>query len=214
MTVVERNPAPARQHVLFDDVSWDYYERTLREFEEKGVRWKITYDQGRMEITSPSLRHERVRSFIGMLVEAYLQERGIWFLPAGAVTCKREDLKRGLEPDESYYITHRPHDEDVLDLAVDPPPDLAVEEEVSRGSIPKVPIYAEMGVPEVWRFDGQRIIVLLRNLDGEYEMSVGSRALPELPMAVFNRFFEMGLSGDQGAAVMAFRRWLREGEGV
>ena len=211
MTVAIPSADAPRQHLLLRNVSWGYYEHTLRELEAEHQHLRITYDRGRMEIMSPSPRHERAKRLIGMLIESYALERGLWFLGLGSVTCRREDLDRGLEPDECYYVQHRPRDPDELDLAVDPPPDLAVEVDITSASIARQPIYAALGVPEIWRFDGLTITVLLRQADGRYVPAETSLALPQLPMAQLKHFFSMGLTGDQHTAVMAFRNWLRAG---
>ncbi len=209
MTVAEQAAPPPRQQLLLDRVSWDYYERTLREVDEQHLHLRITYDRGRMEIVSPSPKHERVKKSIATLIECYALERGIWFLGLGSVACRREDLERGLEPDECYYISHRLRNEDELDLTIDPPPDLAVEVDITRSSIDRQPIYGELGVPEVWRFDGQRIVVLLRGADGMYQASPRSQEFPELSMPDLNRFLAMALMGKQYEAVVGFRDWLR-----
>lgn len=207
MSVATESSSPPRQQLLLRSVGWEYYEKTLHELESQHLR--ITYDRGRMEIMSPSTRHERVKRLIGSLIECYGLERDIWFLALGSVTCRRQDLECGLEPDECYYVTHHPANQDQLDLTRDPPPDLAVEIDITSSSIPRQPIYGALGVPEVWRFDGQRVNVLLRRADGSYEASDHSLAFPRLDMQSLNRFLAMGVAGDQHTAVKAFRDWLR-----
>ena len=198
------------RHMLLEDVSWEEYERMLREAEAEHRHLRITYDDGRMEIVSPSGKHERVKGFIGMLIEQYGLERDIWFLPLGSVTCRRKNLRCGLEPDECYYVQHRPANADELDLNVEPPPDLAVEVDITRSSLNRDSIYARLGVPEVWRFTGDRVEVLVRTSNGGYIPATRSAAFPDLDIDALNRFLTMGLEGDQHAAAMAFRKWLRE----
>src|SRR5581483_8553560 len=113
-----------QQQLVFERVSWDYYDRTVRELE--GSRQRVTYCQGRMEIMSPSNRHEGGKKHIARLLEVYALERDIPITGLGSVTCQRKDLQLGLEPDECYYVSTPPPPEEPvpLDLSRLPPPDL------------------------------------------------------------------------------------------
>jgi Uma2 family endonuclease len=120
-------------------------------------------------------------------------------------------LKKGLEPDECYYIQHA---EDVaekaeLDLKIDPPPDLAIEIDISPPGVAREPIYAALGVPEIWRYGGGRLTPLHRTRKGDYRSAGTSLAFPDLPMEQLNRFIALGLSSGQSAAVKALREWVR-----
>lgn len=204
---------PAQQRFLFEGVSWAYYDQTLRELENAGRRAvRVTYDRGRMEIMTTGTRHEHIKTTLGRLIETYATERDIPITGAGSVTCRREDLDRGLEPDECYYVTSVPPpvEQILLDLTVDAPPDLAVEVEVTRSSIPRQPIYGALGVPEVWRFDGRRIAILHRRPDGQYEPAERSLAFPSLPIDRFNEFLAMALTIGQHDGVRAMRDWARQ----
>lgn len=213
MSVISDFVPSAEQRILLNEVSWDYYQRTLAELAASGSNVRVTYDRGRMELMSPSPIHERVKSVIGRMIEIYALENEIPHVPFGSMTCRREDLDRGLEPDECYYVQHMPDNPDEIDLSRDPPPDLAVEVDISRGSMPRQPIYAALGVPELWRFDGNRLHVLQRQANGQYHEVDRSPAFPDLPMDEFSRFLDRILSAapaEQHKAVRAFQEWVRQ----
>lgn len=209
-----RPPPPPDQRLLLEDVSWSFYEHMLEEIGNRALR--VTYDRGRMEIVAPYWLHEGVKSLIARLIEVYSLEKDIPILPFGSATFRRRDLQRGLEPDECYYVSSRPRDPHGIhiDLTIDPPPDLAIEVDITHGSIPREPIYAALGVPELWRYDGARVIPLHRQPDGRYQSAAVSLAFPDLPMAEFNRFLTLALTADQHAAVKAFQDWARQGPGI
>jgi Uma2 family endonuclease len=127
------------------------------------------------------------------------------------MTFQREDLARGLEPDECYWIEHESvvRGRDDIDLETDPPPDLVLEIEISRSALDRMSIYAALGVPEVWRWDGTKLAVNLLTRRGTYRMSDRSKAFPFLPLAEFARFLEpTKLSETQ--LLRSFRTWVRK----
>ena len=172
----------AEERFLLNGVSWATYEALVADLDHGGTR--LTYDQGRLELMSPSRQHEKLKRAIGRMIETMTLELGIPIDSGSATTLKREFQQRGLEADESYYVANEPkvRDREDLDLAVDPPPDLAVEVEISRPWIDKAPIYADLGVPEVWHYDGERLRVELLQQDGTYAQSPTSAAFPFLPL--------------------------------
>jgi len=129
----------------------------------------------------------------------------------GEVTLRRKRLRKGLEPDECYYVlrTAPPQSRGELNLEKFLPPDLAIEIDDSNSSIPRRPIYAGLKVAEVLWHSKQGLISLQRNDAGDYVPSQRSLCLPELSLDVLNRFLKLGIK-DQHAAVMGFRDWLRE----
>ncbi|MCW8140867.1 MAG: Uma2 family endonuclease [Planctomycetota bacterium] len=172
----------SEQRVVLHGVSWETYERLTDELEGRGgVR--LTYVRGSLELMSPSYAHDKIKRLIGRLIESYTLEAGIPIASGGSTTFKRRDLDRGLEPDECYWVQREPaiRGKSELDLLVDPPPDLAVEVEISRSALNKLSVYAALGVPEVWRHDGERLEVLLLGTSGEYAPTARSAALPGLP---------------------------------
>jgi Uma2 family endonuclease len=117
---------------------------------------------------------------------------------------------RGLEPDEAYWIQNESavRDRDDLDLDVDPPPDLVLEVEISRSTLNRMGIYAALKVPEVWRWDGEKLTVCLLGKKGNYAVSERSKAFPFLPLADLVGF--MKRAGGETAVIRSFRKWIRE----
>ncbi|HEX8199546.1 MAG TPA: Uma2 family endonuclease [Isosphaeraceae bacterium] len=212
MAIAEPTPAVGtgadRRFVLYD-VSWRFYEAFLAEMAERRIF--LTYDRGTLEIMSPSEKLGRSSCLIGRMVELLTEELEIPVDGLGMTTFRREDRERGLEPDECYYIRNEPlvRGKDEIDLTVDPPPDLAIEVDVSRNSLKKLDVYAALGFPEVWRFDGTTIHVHVLQGDGRYAVGGTSASFPFLPMAQLGRFLQMAPTMDKTSWARAFREWVR-----
>lgn len=142
-------PALARgeQRLRLSLVSWEKYEQMAAWFEGRHVR--LTYDRGELEIMTVSHPHEFGKHLIGILVIQLVAELQIDIHGGGSMTFKREDLDRGLEPDECYWIEREPEMRSVWDYDPHqhPPPDLVLEVEVSRSAMDRMGIYAAMKVP-------------------------------------------------------------------
>lgn len=125
--------AIAEQRVVFRNISWQTFKAMLTEMGSDRVS-RLTYDQGTLEIMTPLMPHERANRQIERLIWILVEELGLNILSVGSMTCKREDLERGAEPDSSYYIQNEPlvRDREEIDLTQDPPPDLVLEVEYSR----------------------------------------------------------------------------------
>jgi len=207
---MELAKGPAEQRVLLRNVSWETYERLISEREERPVP-RFFYDRGVMEIVSPSTEHEGTGRIIALLVEELGVELGIDVFDAGHTTFRREDLERGFEPDGSFYFSQnaeRVRGKHNVDLNVDPPPDLVVEVDITSYSLDKLPIYAYLGISEVWRYaDGQLQILGLRGQD--YEAIIESTVLPPLTSDVLARFVEEGLKTRRPVWVRRVREWAR-----
>jgi Uma2 family endonuclease len=198
-----------QQHIVLDDVSWKFYERVLEEIGNRPIR--VTFSEGSIEIMSPLPEHEWVKKAIARLIELMVIELNIPMSGYGSSTFRREDKQRGLEPDECYYLHNasRVRGMKEFDSAVHPAPDLAVEVDITSRSIPRQPIYAALGVPELWRFDGERITILLLGNDGTYLPAPSSSAFPFLPMADFLRFVMRMENEEQTTLLREFQKWVR-----
>jgi Uma2 family endonuclease len=169
--------SPTAQPVILEGVSWATYERLLEDFDNsKAVR--CTFDQGTLELMAPSFDHERLNRLLAELVAALATGLDLDYEQAGSTTFKREDIGRGFEPDSCFYFEHvaaiRGHRR--IDLDTDPPPDLVLEIDITHPSLEKLPIYAAIGVPEVWRYDGERL-VMYRLGAGRYDEVASSTVL-------------------------------------
>ena len=172
--------ADISDRLLLSDVSWQAYEAMLAEVERSGRHYKLTYDSGQMEIELPGDIHEIVKGFVRALLEAYLIDHDIDFVPLAGTTWQRRDIDKGLEADECYYIqnAHLIGSRTKLDLNHDPAPDLAIEIEATHPLLPKLPIYASMGIGEIWHIKTDGAIDVL-TLDGSrYQAARGSVAVP------------------------------------
>ncbi len=213
-----KSPA-AEQRVLLRNVSWETYERLVAEREERRAP-RFFYDRGVLEIVSPSAEHEELGHFLVLVVYELVVEWEIDMRAAGHTTFRREDLERGFEPDGSFYFSRnaeRVRGKANIDLARgDPPPDLIVEVDVTSHSLDKLPIYARIGVPEVWRYAGGRpeILGLRGEAGGEgYEPLPESRVLPPLTNDVLARFVEGGRTKEPATWARAVREWARRSLG-
>lgn len=202
--------SPPEQRIVLHDVTWQTYECLLADHVERSAP-RFTYDRGELEILSPGTEHEEDNRTIALFVEEVAFEFGIDVGNVGSMPFKRQELQRGFEPDSGFYIAR----EEVvrgtvqIDLAVDPPPDLVIEIEATRSAIPKLPLYAAMGVPEVWRTDGERIAILRLAGDG-YAAVATSAALPPLTAELLTRFVAESRTRRRTAWVRSVRKWARE----
>jgi len=171
-------PASAEQRVTLHNISWLTYETLLAETGDRAVR--LTFDHGELEMMTPSLPHESYKRFLGRLIEAICLVRDIPLRSGGATTHRREDLQQGLEPDESYWVEHEPQMRAArdLDLAVDPPPDLVVEVDMTSSSLDRIKIYRQLGVPEVWHWTAKNLRFLVREEGEQYATVSQSRSFP------------------------------------
>jgi Uma2 family endonuclease len=191
-------------------VSWESYVQILRAFDNRHLR--ITYDRGGLEIMTLSSEHERLKHLLRRLIEALTEELEWEIAGYGSMTFKRRREKRGLEPDECFWIQSEPlvRGKDEIDMKSDPPPDLVVEIEWTRSVLNRMGIFAKFRVPEVWSYDGQTLQVRLLGADGKYLESSTSRAFPFLPVAELLRFLALRSSMSETELVRQFRAWVRE----
>jgi Uma2 family endonuclease len=195
--------------ILLKNISWKTYESLLNELAEQGGI-RLTYDRGNLEIMTPSAPHEGSKKILGRLVESVTEELNVEIRSLGSLTCRREDLARGLEPAQCYYIQNENvvWDKEQIDLNQDPPPDLVVEIDVTSSSIDRLSLYASLGVPEVWRYDGNRIINYQLEAQ-EYTEREVSPTFPFLSQVEMLRFLELRRTTKENALIRLFREWVR-----
>ena len=201
---------PVDQPVLLDGVSWETYEALLADGGDRR-QTRMAYDQGVLEIVTPSFEHEIFRDVVSGVAEEILDTRGQDYLRSGSVTLKQEELARGFEADASFYVTHvsRVRGLSRIDLHNDPPPDLVIEVDVSRSSLDKLPIYAALGVPEVWRCRNGSVYVY-RRAGSSYVEIAQSEVLPGLTSAQLTTFAQEGLWEPRQAWRRRIQDWARQ----
>ena len=122
---------PHRQKLILDNVSWDEYTRFLRSFE--GHHLRLTYDRGRLEIMTLSHQHEGLGWFLDKMVFVLTEELNLPIKGGGSTTFRKKKKHKGLEADNCYWIAHEAdvRGKTVIKLSIDPPPDLAIEVDIS-----------------------------------------------------------------------------------
>ena len=207
LDLVERLPAGAM--LRLHNVGWDEYEHLLSQLDTLPGR-RVSYDRGRLVIMSPSLEHEEYKETIYSLVRALSEELGVTLESRGQATFKRKLLKQGAEPDTCFYVQNalRLIGRRTIELGEDPPPDVVVEIDTTNDSLDKFRIYAALGVPEIWRYDGARA-QFYQLVGSIYQTMEHSLAFPSLAAADLARFVELSKTEGQTAALAAFREEVR-----
>lgn len=175
---VKRINVPPGQRVLLRDVTWQEFEKILEELGKPRAA-RVAYDKGILEIMTPLPEHEYDKEIIGDLVKALLEELDIEFITLGSTTFKNQNMAQGIEPDQCFYIQNESQirGKKRLDLTVDPPPDLALEIDITSRTHPS--IYEALKVPELWQFDKSQLKINILQ-DGCYLESQESLNFPFL----------------------------------
>jgi Uma2 family endonuclease len=206
---IKRIDVPPGQRVLLRDVTWQEFETILDELGEHRAA-RIAYDRGVLEITAPLPEHEDDKEIISDLVKALLEELDIEFRSLGSTTFKNQKMLQGIEPDQCFYIQNESkiRGKKRLDLTQDPPPDLALEIDITSRT--NLSIYQALKVPELWRFEkGKLQINILQN--GSYVESEQSTIFPNFPLAeIIPQYLEQSMSAGRNATIKAFRHLVRE----
>ncbi|MCA1634639.1 MAG: Uma2 family endonuclease [Acidobacteria bacterium] len=211
MTAVLTPPKTSTvERVVLTGVSWETYESLLADIGERSVP-RLTYDRGTLQIMSPTPEHGHYGHILALLIEVLAEEMSQNVRCLGVTTFRREDLKRGFEPETCFYIQNEAILRGKLDLDfnVDPPPDLIVEVDITSPSLNRFPIFAQFGVPEVWRFDGEKLEIFLLS-GGTYAMSEKSAALPFVVPEAFVGFVAESVSLGRLEWLAKVRGWVRE----
>ena len=213
MTLVETPRAHPDSVVVLRNIRWSTYLSLLDDI-QPGRGKQLFYDRGTLEIVATSPFHERTGKLLGRLLEVMTLELGIEIASFGRTTWKREDLQRGFEPDECYYVQSEPlvRGQDHIRLERDPPPDLVVEVDISGSSVARHALYAAFGIREAWRFDGEhvRFYELREGRDPAGVEVERSLAFPFLAPGNIDRFLALRASVSETRLVEAFRDWVRE----
>jgi Uma2 family endonuclease len=208
-TMVEDRPwAIGERRVMLRGLSWDAYLQILDALPQtRGAR--LTYDDGILEITVPLEIHEFSRCLIERFVITLIELMGLRVKTMGSTTMNYPGKKKGAEPDNAYYIQNQPLVKGRnVDFSQDPPPDLVVEVDITHTDIDKDRFYADLGVPEFWRFNGE-VLRILRLEAGAYVEVEVSPLFPLVPKEWLYRFLEEAQEDEIGA-VQLLRSWWQE----
>ncbi|MEM6437184.1 MAG: Uma2 family endonuclease [Cyanobacteria bacterium P01_D01_bin.115] len=210
------NPASSSTNsetrILLQGVSWETYERLLAET-DAGRHHRIADYDGILEITAPLEGHEELTRLFDQFLVAIVDELELEFRSLGSLTMKNAVQKKGLEPDGCFYIQHESVVQgiDTLDFAVHPPPDLVVEVDNSNSSLNKLPIYAALRIPEIWRLqNGVLTIYQLNETQSDYAATEQSLTFPQLPIRELPQFIEQAKTIGQRAAVRSLKERVRQ----
>ncbi|MBD2336666.1 Uma2 family endonuclease [Calothrix sp. FACHB-156] len=200
---------PVGHQLLIKNISWSAYKNILAELGENRNS-RISYSQGMLEIMAPLPEHEVAKVIIGDLVKALLEELDIEFWSLGSTTFDQEKMDAGVEPDDCFYIQNEAavRGKDRIDLTVDPPPDLAIEIDITSRT--RFNNYEVLGVPELWRWKGNRLEINVM-INGKYVASTASAVFPNLPIAqIIPEYLMRSKTEGRNATMKAFRAWVRE----
>lgn len=168
------------QRVQLQGVNWNEFIAILDELGDKRA-CRIAYSNEILEIRMPLPEHEIDQELIGDMVKILLEELDIDNECFGSTTFKRQDLAKGIEPDQCFYIQNHAVmiGKRRVDLTIDPPPDLVIEVDVTSKT--GLDVYQALSVPELWRFEGGQLrISLLPN--GQYQDASSSPHFPNFPL--------------------------------
>lgn len=195
---------------LLRGVPWETYEFFLEALEGRHLR--ITYDEGDLEIMTLSHEHENWGTLLGRFIETLTLDLDIDIHSGGSTTFRRALKQKGLEAVECYWIQNERlmRGKKVFDFDNDPPPDLAVEIDITTSALNRMGIYSALRVPEVWVFDGKTLRVYLLGNNGNYKENASSLAFPWLPLAEVERFLQQSETISETALLRAFSKGVRE----
>jgi Uma2 family endonuclease len=192
------------------DVNWDFYESMLRGLGDRHIF--LTYYKGTLELMSPSYPHDRSSLLLLYLMQALAEAFDVPLHGVGSTTFRRKRYKVGLEADEAFYTYNaaRILGKDVINLDMDPPPDLAIEVEVSRRLGARAKVYARLGVPEIWKYDRVQLKMLVLQKNGQYKVVDRSPTFPHVTPHELADWLRTGLDRYDGEWLKEVRSWLQE----
>lgn len=213
-TVIETSPAITplpigEQRIAIQGLSYQFYKQFCDAIGEQPIR--LTFNEGCLEIMVTNSPHEFFKKILAKLVEATIFERNMPVRSGGAMTFQRDDLEKGFEPDECWWIAKEKlvRRTTQFDFYKDPPPDLAIEVEMTHSLAGRIRIYAALGVTEVWRFNGRLLRFCLLGTDGTYHDATHSLSFPFLQPTDLQPFLELPNDDDETSRIRNYVNWLR-----
>jgi Uma2 family endonuclease len=196
------------KRLSFRNLDWHAFKQ-IQSLLSANTRARFSYDNGVLEITMPLEGHERSARLIELFIRILVVGLGMKIKTMGSTTLDREDLLKSAEPDNGYYIQNYALVADhAINLDIDPAPDLAVEVDITHTDLNKNALYASLGVPEFWRFNG-RLWKILQLQDGVYVECDRSPTFPLVEKQDLYQFLEAAFL-DEVAAEINFRQWVQQ----
>lgn len=201
---------PVGEHILLRDVSWEEFEAILEELGDRRSS-RIAYCDGLLEIMTPLPEHEYFKQVISIAIEDMAETLELDYESYGSTTWRRQAKQAGIEADNCFYFQNEAIVRGRLDinLAQDPPPDLALEIDVTSKSLEQFPIYARLGIPELWCYDAGKLTIYHLQ-SGQYVESEQSTVFPELHIQALPQLIEQNRSAGRLALRRSVRTWVRE----
>ena len=201
---------PGDSELILHGYSWDDYSELMDALVEP-VGLRIAFDGSTLQIMTLSSTHEKLSALTEAMIRLLSLRLDIDVEAFGSTTVKMSKEMKGLEPDACYYVQRANEigGRSEIDFAIDPVPDLAIEIDVHNVSLDKLPIYAALGFPEVWRFAGTNFEFYKLD-NGAYVPIETSVALPMLTPEILSAFLNRGRDEKQNAVLRDFEAWLGE----
>lgn len=193
--------------VVLHNISWQQFENLLVDLGESRAA-RVAYDDGTLEIMTPLPEHEYYKEALGDAIKDIAEVLDQDYESLGSTTWKREIKKAGVEPDNCFYFQNEPKIRGKLeyDLNQDPPPDLALEIDVTSKSLSRFSIYARLGVPEIWCYDSGELKIYQLQNEGYIEVET-SQVFPTLPVQELPALIEQYRPQERRAMRRAVREW-------
>lgn len=195
--------------LMLSNVTWETYEEFIQENMDKFRSPRFYFEKGKLLIM-PTSEHEGSKDTIVYLINILTEEFKINARSLGSTTYQREDIERGFEPDSCFYFANEPKIRGVkrIDMTIHPAPDLIIEVDITSSSEMRERIFAAFGVPEIWRFDGEKVVFLqLKN--GEYEIVEKSLNLPLVSAEIITEFIRTSETSSRLEWLENVRNWAR-----
>ncbi len=201
---------PPNSYLTFYEKTWEDYENLLEAVgEASGLR--ISFDDGDLHIMTLSTEHESYARLVQMFIGILSLQYNIEIESFGSATIKQSPTSKGTEPDACFYVqsVEKLGNSIKLDFSVDPPPDIAVEIDIHHESLYKFPIYAKLGVSEIWRYDSKKFEI--HKLEkGKYKKIERSESLPVLNAKILGELLNRSREERQTQILKDFEKWLKE----
>ncbi len=198
---------------VFYGVEWeDYVEFTKETLNRTDL--ELTYNRGVLRINMGiGLKHENLSRFLHNIITLIALHLKLNIIPAGSTSLVSNRVRKGSDPDESYYIENAEIvglRNRLFDDEKDIPPDLVVEIDQSHKSDEKFEIYAAFGIKEFWLYDEEFLHIFLLNKTGEYLEAKNSLAFPVLSSQFLTELLSRSQKEEQFKVLQDFQNWLIE----